>query len=67
MGTNWGCNHTKMVILTSFFFLFKLDLNHVMGSASFSFNLKEKHAESIMVKQFSYPSRGEKLQRFYVL
>ena len=33
--------------------LFKLGLNHVMGSTSFSFNLKEEDGESLMAKQFS--------------
>ena len=42
-----------MVILKCPFCLFKLGFNRVTWSVSFSFNLKEKDAESIMVKQFS--------------
>ena len=53
MVTNWGCNYTEMMTLTCSFCLFKLGLNHVIWSASFSFNLKEEDAESIMVQQFS--------------
>ena len=51
--TNWRCNYTEMVIITCSFCLFKLGFNHVMWSASFSFNMQEEQAESIMVKQFS--------------
>ena len=53
MVTNRGCNYTEMLILTCSFCLFKLGFNHVVRSASFSFNLKEEDAEFIMVRQFS--------------
>ena len=53
MVINLGCNYTEMVILIWYFCLFKLVFNHVMWSASFSFNQKEEDVESIMAKQFS--------------
>ena len=46
-------HYTEIVILTWFFCLFSTGFNQVICSASFSFNLKEDEAWSIIVKQLS--------------
>ena len=56
--TNWGCNYTEMVILTCSFCLFKLGYNHVMWTASFSFNLKEKSLIFFLVLLENNPIYG---------
>ena len=53
MVTNWGFNYIQMVILTCSFCLFKLGFNCVIWGVSFSFNLKEEDAESIISPMWS--------------
>ena len=46
-------HYTEIVMLTWFFCLFSNGFNQVIRSASFSFNLKEDEARSIIMKQLS--------------